>query len=311
MASEDIISLVLFDNHIELFRAAEHVKNKNEIYKIIDKIVSGGTTNLSGGWELGYKQVLLNDNPNYVNRIILLTDGLANEGIINKSVLLELGRKFTENRVETTTIGVGDDFDEELLKTIANECKGNFYFIENPDMTPAIFTAEIGELLSLYAQNLELNLTFLNGVQLKNIFTDYIIKNQDDRSLSSELDDAHSEDEKSILFKLDFPAVHEIGAYEVVQAKLKYRQLVPIIEDKIVEMTFSRTVLTKDEFILQKPDENVLTEIALVKAAVARMESYYLTKSGDIDGASKTLTASSFELDGLSEMLFKMGGSGR
>jgi hypothetical protein len=50
-----------------------------------------------------------------------------------------------------------------------------------------------------------------------------------------------------------------------------------------------------------------LTEIALVKAAVARMESYYLTKSGDIDGASKTLTASSFELEGLSETLFIMG----
>jgi Ca-activated chloride channel family protein len=78
---DDILALVTYENGVEVLFEAGKVKNKKYILNIIDKIIPGGSTNLSGGMVEGYRQVAMNYRTGQVNRVLLLSDGLANRGI--------------------------------------------------------------------------------------------------------------------------------------------------------------------------------------------------------------------------------------
>ncbi len=297
LAPSDLLSIVTYDNRVNVIRQSSNVKNKKDIFKLVNTITDGNTTNLSGGWETGFKQIREKRSDEYINRILLLTDGLANEGITNSKMLRKLGEQFYQEGVVTTTFGVGEDFDEQLLKQIADQSGGNFYFIANPDQIPQFFTEEIGELLSLVAQNLTLEIEFINGVEIKHIYTDYVKEKETKTSLKLKLDDAYAEDQKAIIFELDFPVVHEVGEYEIAKVKLDYRQLIPEIRDASTEITVKRAVEIAEKIDEQSPNTILLKDIAIFKAAEARRRSYEYTQMDDYATASTILKEASRELE--------------
>ena len=71
--------------------------------------------------------------------MLLLTDGLANQGVTDPNRLIQMARHQREQDVPTTTFGVGLKFNEDLLIQMASEGGGNFYFIDNPDQIPQMF----------------------------------------------------------------------------------------------------------------------------------------------------------------------------
>jgi len=72
-------------------------------------------TNLSGGWLQACTHVATNLKSDQLNRVILMTDGLANRGITAPGKLVELARQKREEGISTTTMGLGEDFNEDLL----------------------------------------------------------------------------------------------------------------------------------------------------------------------------------------------------
>lgn len=83
--------------------------------------------------------------PEHLNCVILLTDGLANVGETNPDVIGNAVNGLSKRGVSTTTItmGIGDDFNEDLMQGMALSGDGNYYFIQNPDQLPSIFNAEL------------------------------------------------------------------------------------------------------------------------------------------------------------------------
>ena len=80
-APQDTASLTVYDDEVQVLYPAQHVEFKDEFKGIVSQIFPGGMTNLSGGLIAGYREVAKNVKPEQVNRVMLLTDGLANEGI--------------------------------------------------------------------------------------------------------------------------------------------------------------------------------------------------------------------------------------
>lgn len=117
----------------------------------------GGSTNLSGGWLKGRAHVEegLVDG---VNRVVLLTDGMANVGIQQPAQLVGLARDAAVQRVTTTCIGFGTEFDEELLREMAGAGGANYWYVERDDQMAGIFAEEIEGLVALAAQNLEVRI---------------------------------------------------------------------------------------------------------------------------------------------------------
>jgi hypothetical protein len=100
-----------------------------------------------------------------VSRVLLLTDGLANVGVIDHDELRAAAVRFREQGIATSTFGVGADFDEELLASIATHGGGHFYFIEKATQIPDFLASELGETLEVVARDAVFDVTCCPGVE--------------------------------------------------------------------------------------------------------------------------------------------------
>jgi Ca-activated chloride channel homolog len=161
LGAEDFVSIVQYDHTVEVISSSAAVQNKEIIKSKIEKIVDRGSTNMTGGMLKGYDEVAISKKEGFVNRVLLMTDGLANVGITDSAQICRIAeKKCKELGISISTFGIGADYNENLLTAIAETGCGNYYFIENPDKIPAIFAEELQGLLSVMALNVSIELEF-------------------------------------------------------------------------------------------------------------------------------------------------------
>ena len=115
LAPTDLLSVVQFDERVKVVISPRHVKNREHLCALLDSIRDGGSTNLSGGWFRGSDCVREAASPDSINRVIPLTDGQANHGITDPAILVTHAAELTEEGITTTTLGYGEDFNDNLL----------------------------------------------------------------------------------------------------------------------------------------------------------------------------------------------------
>jgi Ca-activated chloride channel homolog len=154
LTAEDRLSIVTFDESVDtIFGPA--AGGTGEAAEAIARVYAGGSTNLSGGWLKGRKLVETGMVEG-TNRVVMLTDGQANVGIVDPSKLLGMAGQGAARRVSTTCIGFGDGFNEDLLEPMARAGAGNYWYVESDDQMAGIFEGEIEGLVALAAQNVEI-----------------------------------------------------------------------------------------------------------------------------------------------------------
>ncbi|MFN0203720.1 MAG: vWA domain-containing protein [Bacteroidia bacterium] len=201
--SEDILSIVQYDDKIEVVQAAEKVKNKALLHKKVEAIEARSMTNLSGGILEGYHQVSKNKKEGLVNRVLLLSDGLANEGITDVSQLQTLvQKKFRESGIALSTFGVGADYDEKLMTNLSEYGGANYYFIDSPDKIPSIFAKELEGLLQVVGQNASLKVKFPKQFAHPSKVYGYPFSVENE-VLTVNFNDIYSKEEKAILIRFD------------------------------------------------------------------------------------------------------------
>jgi Ca-activated chloride channel homolog len=136
-------------------------------------------TNLSGGLIQGCQHLLQQNTEAYVNRLLLLSDGHANRGITEYDQLMKVIREYQNKGLYISTLGVSNDFNEELMEGMAEYGKGNYYFIQEVEHIPEIFSKELEGLLSVVAQNVIFTLHPKSGVRVKKVFGYLPEHNQD------------------------------------------------------------------------------------------------------------------------------------
>lgn len=162
----DRFAIVCYDDRIDLVvetttASREAKTNAIERLRAID---ARGSTDLGGGWLRGAEQVAMAMAGAGVNRTLVLTDGLANVGIVDPAELARHARELRARGVTTTTFGVGADFDEALLQSIADAGGGHFYFIEHAAQIQDHISTEVGELLQVVARDATLEITAPDSV---------------------------------------------------------------------------------------------------------------------------------------------------
>jgi Ca-activated chloride channel family protein len=169
----DTFAVVVYDDRIDV--AVESTPASREAKaNAIDRLRSidaRGSTNLSEGWLRGAEQVArthehLGAGGRSVDRVLLLTDGLANAGITDPAELTRHASELRTRGVTTSTFGVGEDFDEQLLQSMADAGGGHFYFIANAVQIVDQIASEVGELLAVVARDAVLEVTAPDGVGL-------------------------------------------------------------------------------------------------------------------------------------------------
>jgi Ca-activated chloride channel homolog len=173
LAPEDMVSVVAYDDEVRTIAMPATGTAQVDLPRRIEDIETGGSTNLSGGWLRGHELVRENLLERGVNRVILLTDGQANAGLTDPQQLTGLAAQGRQTGVTTTTVGFGADYDEKLLRAMADAGGGNTYYIEERDQATAIFADELQGLLSLGAQNVAIRVEPAAAAQLAAVHHDY------------------------------------------------------------------------------------------------------------------------------------------
>ena len=151
LGTGDRLTIVTFDDEVHTVFGPAPAGDPAAV-EAIERIRAGGSTNLSGGWLQGLSHVkaALVDG---VNRVVLLTDGQANQGVVDPQQLTGMSGSAVHERVSTTCIGFGAHFNEDLLQAMAKEGAGNYWYVEKDDQMAGIFAEEIEGLVALAAQN--------------------------------------------------------------------------------------------------------------------------------------------------------------
>lgn len=201
LSSEDYLSIVNYDDIVEVTSPSQQVKNKELLIEKIDKITSRNMTNLSGGTLEGYKQVAGTKKSNYVNRVLLLTDGLANTRITNPIQLNKIASgKFQEEGIALSTFGLGSEYDEDLLTQMAESGRGNYYYIDKADRIPEIFAKELEGLLNVVAQNTAVTIELPSGVKCEKVYGYPHI--EENGKITVALNDIFTKEDKVFLLKV-------------------------------------------------------------------------------------------------------------
>jgi Ca-activated chloride channel homolog len=172
LSSSDRLSVTIYDDEVEVIIPSQPAIEKQEFINRIEKINPGGMTALYDGWVAGATQVSNHFQPDHLNRVILLSDGLANTGETNPDIIGNAVNAASQKGVNTTTMGIGDDFNEDLMQGIALCGDGNYYYIQNPDQLPSIFNAELQGIMATIGQKVSLGIKTLASVELVDLFND-------------------------------------------------------------------------------------------------------------------------------------------
>jgi Ca-activated chloride channel family protein len=281
----DILSVVSFDDRVEVVLPPGPVMNKDLATAMVERIDARGMTNLSSGLMTGHSLVSSQQLAKKINRIIMMTDGLANEGITDSEGLVNLAARIAGSGQSLTCIGVGDDFNEDLLIAMAEAGRGNFYYVENPDQIPGIFAKELEGLLQVVAQNLSLRLSPTNGVRFSKLFG-YEPVIDDNGDLAITLPDLYAAEEKILLLEMVVPPLAE-GIHTLLDIRCSgldastYEALeIPLLVE---------AHCTPDQAMTSMVNEEVDKKVEQMKIAEAREEAMRLADSGDTEGAINTM----------------------
>ncbi len=282
----DRVSIVIYDSYVQVLVPSVLAVNKQQIKDKIASIRTAGSTFMSGGMLSGYEEVKRFFELQRVNRVLLLTDGLANAGITDRKSLDSVAnKKVTEDKISLSTFGVGADFDEVMLTELAEYGIGNYYFIDKPENIPVIFNKELKGLLEVVAQEATVTVELPAGVSLVKVFG-YKYQ-QNGRTITIPFKDIFSEEQKSILLevKLEQPTARDL----VFKSVLQYNDAISKQKGQVLYSDVTLMPAVNFAQVDTNTDDYVFQQITIFKSNEMLEEAMNRADKGDFDGADKVL----------------------
>jgi len=293
LTDKDEIAIVAFSSHVETVLERTSAANREAILAAISRLHTMGCTNMSGGFMQGLRQV--NEKFKGVKRIMLLTDGQANEGIKDHEGLTGMV-KGRDSSCSLSTFGFGTDCDQELLADMAKAGGGNYYFISGEDIKN-VFARELGGMLSCIGQNLEVRIQPNKGGEVLEVLNDFTVDDKDGVAVIN-AEDLFAGETKHVLVKLrvarpsgkpkarPFSVAHVTVSWDGVKSK-KHEKL-----ELNPKVTFAKEADAE-------PVLEVAEQVALIEAANAQLAAVEAAERGDFDGARGILRGTQAAFAGL------------
>ncbi len=169
----DRVSVTVFDEEVSTIVQGTLATDKSGVVRAIEAVQPRGSTDLHGGWTEGGRQAQAGLVSGGVNRVLLLSDGLANAGVVDPNTIAVAARKLAAQGVSTTTMGVGDHYNEDLMEAMARAGDGHYYYIESPAQLTDIFQTELKGLMDLLGQKVSLGLEPRGSVVVADVLNDF------------------------------------------------------------------------------------------------------------------------------------------
>ncbi len=298
LSAEDRVSVITYDDEVAVVAPNKSVTNetRQEIIRLIREVKTGGMTNLSGGWLKGCDQIADFMTADYLNRALLLTDGLANAGLTDHEKLVMEAKELRKRGISTTTFGVGTDFNQFLLQGIADNGGGHFYFIDHPKQIPNYFEGELGEMLTTVVREITLEIGLLNGVELS-LLNDLPAESAP-HGWRIFLGDAYSGEQRTLALKLKLPPC-QMGQSVTLSLALKYEDIQQHQSVTFEAESIRFTTAGSNACENQPTNEAVVKMAGQLEVERAKVEAMKREYDGDVAGAQQVLQRAASGLVGI------------
>ncbi len=170
LGARDQIAIITYSSDYAVDLPLTRVEgHRNRINRVIDEILDGGGTNLSGGLQAGLR-ALAPAEAQIARRLIILSDGNANQGITDPTAIAEIAADARRAGVTISTLGVGVDFNEDLMTLVAQSAGGGYYYARSGAAIAQAFEKELAGLKALAARHVELSLELPPGLRIAEVF---------------------------------------------------------------------------------------------------------------------------------------------
>jgi Ca-activated chloride channel family protein len=302
LGPHDIISIVAFSDRKYLIAESQSVTDKEALKKQIDRIRDGGGTAISGGMGQGLFELEKALAPDRVSRMLLLTDG---QTFGDDDACKRLGKKAGDRGIVVNALGLGDDWNEDLLDEIAGASGGVADFIDSPDKIERFFGQAVQSMQDTVVQNATMVLRLANGVtprqvwQVLPMIANLGYRPLSDRDVQVALGELEKGQPRSLLVEL-LVGPRPVGRYRLAQAEISYD--VPGL-GLVGEKVKSDILLdfTADPALAKQYDAEVMNIVEKVTAFKLQTRALEEAKMGNTAGASQKLRAAATRLLELGE----------
>ena len=163
---DDMVSIVTYSDNAELALKSQQVGDGSWVKRIIDSIEPGGSTNLHAGMMLGFREVERNYNIHRNNRVMLLTDGIANRGETDPEKIAGDALAYNQKGIYLSTIGLGLEFNDALLIKLAKQGEGGYTFVDSAEEMDRVFRQQANTLKQRVADDVSIQILPSEGVRL-------------------------------------------------------------------------------------------------------------------------------------------------
>ena len=177
----DRVAIVVYSEQARVLREMTPVSNRAALQGAVDDLVTEGSTNLEAGLVLGYRVARDGFADGATNRVILLSDGLANVGNTSADPILAQIREEASKQIALLGVGVGSQYGDALMERLADEGDGFVTYVSEPEQARRLFVDRLPATLAVRALDAKVQVSFDPAT-----VASYRLVGYDNRVLSSE-----------------------------------------------------------------------------------------------------------------------------
>lgn len=161
LGDEDTVALATYAGRETIVLEPTYTTRKAKIHAAIDNLRSGGGTSMGSGMELAYKMAKDNYLPGCENRVIVLSDGDANIGRTSHDQILTSIRKYADEGITMTTIGLGmGNYKDVMMEQLANKGDGNYFYLDSEKEAKKVFGEKLSSTIETIARDVKIQVEF-------------------------------------------------------------------------------------------------------------------------------------------------------
>ncbi len=264
LGPHDRVALITYADTVETLISSRPVPLDSDATRLIKDVQPRGGTALFGGVSLAAAELRKHINRLRMHRVVLISDGIANQGPSSARDLERLGRALMKEDISVSTIGIGDNFNEDLMTRLSLASDGNAYFLPQSKDLSRVLQREITEMTQVAATDVDVQVRCLKGVRpLRIIGLDGSIKDGDCEVRFNQL---YHNTERYVLVEVAVSPTKARSSLPLVEAKAT---LLPTNDDKrtVASGTIYATFSEKEKDVIAGVDRDVQTMVALNKAS--------------------------------------------
>jgi Ca-activated chloride channel family protein len=286
LGDQDVLGVVAYSDEAHVIWNAGALRDTDELRQSIRELEAEGRTALYAGVSQGIRELREFVDPYKVNRVILLSDGLANVGPSSPRELEALGREAAREGISVTTIGLGLGYNEDLMTRLALASDGNHAFVEDPDDLVSIFNEEFGDVLAAVGSDVEIIIDCPDGFEPVRVLGREA--RIEDGKVRLKLNQVYGKQEKYLVVELNVSEKRAQGKARAAQVEVNYTDLASKRRASVkgeAELSFSAS----ERDVKSSVDKDVLAAVTTQIATERSEKAVTLRDSGKMDEAKQVL----------------------